>query len=52
LFDRVRVPELGPEKPPRKFTDYSVTVDLVGLPSGITVHELPEQLDQLIPPLA
>ena len=54
LFDRVVVPELGPEKPARKFADYAsgLTINRDNLPNGITVHELPEQLDQLIAPLA
>ena len=54
LFDRVVVPELGPEKPARKFADYAsgMIINRADLPNGITVHELPEQLDQLIAPLA
>jgi CRISPR-associated protein Csd2 len=51
LFDRVKVPDLGPDKPPRKFGDYNVTIDRTDLSAGITIHELPEQLDQLIAPL-
>lgn len=50
LFDRVNVPELGAERPPRKFGDYDVTVDRADLPGGITIYELPEQLDELISP--
>ena len=53
LFDRVVVPELGPERPARKFADYAsgLTINRDNLPNGITVHELPEQIDQLISPL-
>jgi CRISPR-associated protein Csd2 len=51
LFDRVQVPELGPEKPPRKFSDYAVTIDREALPAGVKIYELPEQLDQLVAPL-
>lgn len=53
LFDRVVVPELGPDKPARKFADYAscLSINRENLPNGITVHELPEQLDQLIAPL-
>ncbi len=48
LFDRVCLPELGADKSPRKFSDYSVTVDREGLPDGVAVHELPEGLDRLV----
>ena len=53
LFDRVVVPELGPERPARKFADYAsgLKINRDNLPNGITVHELPEQIDQLISPL-
>lgn len=54
LFDRVVVPELGPEKPARKFADYAggITILREGLPGGVTIYELPEQLDELIAPLS
>jgi CRISPR-associated protein Csd2 len=51
LFDRVIVPELGPDNPARKFADYTIPSQQNGLPTGITVYELPEQLDQLVAPL-
>lgn len=53
LFDRVVVPALGPEHPPRQFGDYGerITIDRANLPSGITIYELPEGLDELIAPL-
>lgn len=44
LFDRVRVPALGAEKAPRQFTDYKPTIEREGLPSGVTIFELPEAL--------
>lgn len=44
LFDRVRVPALGAEQAPRQFTDYKLTIDRDGLPSGVTIYELPEAL--------
>lgn len=53
LFDRVVVPELGPEHPPRKFADYGerIKIDGTNLSPGITIYELPEKLDELIAPL-
>ena len=47
LFDRVSVPALGPERVPRQFGDYQVTVNRDALPAGITVYELPEELSRL-----
>jgi len=40
LFERVKVTRKDPDKPARDFTDYEVTLDTTGLPSGITVHEM------------
>ncbi len=40
LFERVRISRRDLERPPRSYEDYAVTVDLAGLPNGITVHEL------------
>lgn len=52
LFDRVSVRELGPEMPARKYADYGdIEPNTEQLPSGITVYELPEQLDNLVAPL-
>lgn len=39
LFDRVRVARCDEEKPPRSFSDYAVTIDRDGVPSGVTIHE-------------
>lgn len=44
LFDRVNVPALGAEQAPRQFTDYKLMIDRDSLPSGVTIHELPEGL--------
>lgn len=38
LFDRVKVTRNDENKPPRAFSDYTVTVDESNLPEGITVH--------------
>ena len=53
LFDRVLIPELGSDRPARKYADYAsgITINRSDMPSGVTIHELPEQLDQFIPPL-
>lgn len=39
LFDRVQVTPKDKEKPPRDFTDYTVTVDKGNLPDGVAVDE-------------
>ncbi|MBW3597550.1 MAG: type I-C CRISPR-associated protein Cas7/Csd2 [Planctomycetes bacterium] len=49
LFDRVQTPDLGPEAAPRRFSDYHVAVDRENLPSGVTLYELPEEMDRLFP---
>jgi CRISPR-associated protein Csd2 len=53
LFDRVVVPECGTENPPRKFADYGerITIDRTNLSPGITIYELPENLDDVVAPL-
>lgn len=53
LFERVKVQPLGSERAPRQFGDYAagLTIDRHGLPSGVRVYELPEQLDELLPPV-
>lgn len=38
LFERVVVPPLGADKAPRKFADYSVSINDKDLPKGITLH--------------
>lgn len=38
LFERVKVVRNDLSRPPRTYGDYTVTVDEVGLPPGITVH--------------
>ena len=48
LFDRVKIPALGPKTPPRKFSDYNVTVDSEQLPAGVTLYTLPEDAEKLI----
>lgn len=40
LFERIEIQAKDPSKPPRKFSDYEVTVRKEGLPSGVTLHEL------------
>jgi len=50
LFDRVRVPALGPDRAPRQYADYQVTIERDGLAQGIGVYELPQDLDKLVPP--
>ncbi|HEY1187955.1 MAG TPA: type I-C CRISPR-associated protein Cas7/Csd2 [Gemmata sp.] len=40
LFARIRVPELGDTKAPRKFGDYTVEVDTTALPQGVTLNRL------------
>lgn len=39
LFERVKVINNQPEKPPRKFNDYSVEIDKENLPSGVEILE-------------
>lgn len=42
LFDAVkisRMPDGDSVKPPRAYTDYSVTIDRAMIPTGVTVHE-------------
>lgn len=39
LFERVAVMVNDPSKPPRAFSDYTVAVDTVNLPKGISVEE-------------
>lgn len=38
LFERVKVARLDPSRPPRAYSDYTVTVDEADLPAGITIH--------------
>ncbi len=38
LFARIHVPELGAEKAPRKFEDYTVEVNTDVMPEGVTLH--------------
>jgi CRISPR-associated protein Csd2 len=38
LFARVRVPELGADKAPRKFEDYKVEIITEAMPPGVTLH--------------
>lgn len=40
LFERVKTARRDLTKPPRAYSDYEVTVDKVGLPLGITLHEM------------
>ncbi|QSQ12426.1 type I-C CRISPR-associated protein Cas7/Csd2 [Myxococcus landrumensis] len=40
LFDRVKVAPVQAEKPARSFTDYTVAVEMAGLPQGIEVMDL------------
>ncbi len=49
LFDRVRIAQLGAERAPRQFADYEpgVQIDRENFPKGVTIYDLPEQLDQL-----
>lgn len=53
LFDRVMTPELGTDRPPRKYADYSgqIAINRQDLSSAITIFELPDQLDNLVAPL-
>lgn len=39
LFERLRVTRADESRPPRAFSDYSVSFERDGLPAGITVHE-------------
>ncbi len=38
LFERVVVERTSPEKPPRSYADYKVTVDESNLPAGVTIE--------------
>jgi CRISPR-associated protein Csd2 len=38
LFERVHVTRRDPSRPPRRFDDYEVVIDTVGLPAGIQAH--------------
>jgi CRISPR-associated protein Csd2 len=40
LFDRIKVPSLGPDRAPRAFTEYAVEVDDKDLPQGVTLRRL------------
>ncbi len=40
LFDRVKISRLDEKKPARAFSDYEVTIDGEGLPSGVTLAEM------------
>lgn len=40
LFERVKVTRNDPGSPARGYSDYTVILELDGLPSGITVHEM------------
>ena len=39
LFERVKIERLNDEKPPREFSDYSVTINRENIPYGITIDE-------------
>jgi CRISPR-associated protein Csd2 len=40
LFERVRTVRKDQAKPPRAYSDYEVTVDKVGMPTGIALYEM------------
>ncbi|MBV9109531.1 MAG: type I-C CRISPR-associated protein Cas7/Csd2, partial [Gemmatimonadetes bacterium] len=40
LFDRVRVSPPAPDRPARRFEDFTVTVDEKGLPEGVTLRRV------------
>lgn len=40
LFERVRGERREPDRPPRAYADYAVSVQSDGLPAGVTLHEL------------
>jgi CRISPR-associated protein Csd2 len=48
LFDRVLVPALEAERAPRQFGDYQVMINRDGLPAGISLYELPEDLPRFV----
>ncbi len=41
LFERVKIARKDAAKPTRAYSDYEVTIDRQGLPSGITIIEMP-----------
>jgi CRISPR-associated protein Csd2 len=47
LFDLIEVRRRDDTKPPRQFRDYDVTIHRDRLPKGITLLELPADMDQL-----
>jgi CRISPR-associated protein Csd2 len=47
LFDLVEVDRSNKDKPARKFSDYTVTIRRDQLPEGITLLEMPGDLNQL-----
>ncbi|NOZ19592.1 MAG: type I-C CRISPR-associated protein Cas7/Csd2 [Planctomycetes bacterium] len=40
LFDRLNIALKDETKPPRAYTDYEVTLNTDGMPTGVTVHEM------------
>ena len=48
LFDLVEVCRRDDTRPPRQFRDYDVVIHRDRLPKGITVLELPAEIDQLV----
>jgi CRISPR-associated protein Csd2 len=47
LFDLVEIERNDKDKPPRKFSDYTVTIHRDRLPEGITLLEIPADIGQL-----
>jgi CRISPR-associated protein Csd2 len=47
LFELFEIKAKDPNKPSRKFSDYEVTIHRDRLPKGVTLLELPGDLDQL-----
>ncbi|HCY40797.1 MAG TPA: type I-C CRISPR-associated protein Cas7/Csd2 [Prolixibacteraceae bacterium] len=40
LFDAIKIEKKDPNKPPRSFSDYSVSIDKASIPSGVEVIEM------------
>lgn len=47
LFDLIKPRRLDAQKPPRQFSDYEIIVNRDGLPNGVTILEMPGDLDRL-----
>lgn len=47
LFELIEIRRPNDGKPPRQFRDYEVVVHSAGLPKGITLLEMPRDLEQL-----